>query len=366
MTATSSLVSFVSFEQGLAEDPFVLDPNIALWSCLQRNLVRAVRRAILVFVFTRSFLVLIGEIGVWSLHLPLMYFQLMSLFVENFVLLSTSSAFQIFLFRPNYTSIEEAAFDTENILWETMNCRRHQEETSTIEDLFMIEKRNPKELLQHKQQTNTMRNVELYEQKIYFLKQRMNHAIEKLSKVSGVDLSSESSDLLDDTFKFTNVHLICKFNRHVRKNLFTSFWTCFFEASTGVIDSFSLSLGVLNSISTRRHRIEEKKAIEMEKSLPKLLHFLMDQVSKYPLLLLDQNPHLSHLTIPSDAFESKLQYFFDSKVQFAARFFVMEETKRRIFLRLQLVKASLVAIGELVSISRKEDQQGNVQVSTVT
>ncbi|POM62121.1 hypothetical protein PHPALM_28756, partial [Phytophthora palmivora] len=123
-----AFVSFVMVEKSLAEDPFVLDPRAAFVRAMQRDMVRAVRRGVLVYIVGRMLSWLFASSseteleavdGFFSLHTSRVTFQVTTSVLENLAILSTASVFRILLFRASY-QVVGGAFGDSNNLWDSL------------------------------------------------------------------------------------------------------------------------------------------------------------------------------------------------------------------------------------------------------
>lgn len=353
-----SFVSFLAFEKSIGEDPFVLDPRAALQNGLQRDFVRAVRRGVIVWSVTSALLVLTqADESLFSLRFARAHFQITSSVVENFVWLTTASMFRILLFRANHKALEDASAD--GALWDFIDKRSKFNESFSVEDLFCTED------LAVSSQSSTPLN----EQYIVVLRKRVDSALNKISSRKVDDASSfafENVEALDTLFKYENLLLVTKFNREARKVVFASEprWRALFQSTTAALDAFTLSLQLLNAVPERKNQTsqDEKLAASLDKSFVNVLAFVLSRASANPLLLLDAFPHLANLRLSPSGFKSKIQYYFESRAQFAVRRFLIEEARRRVFLRSKVVFKAQELLCHLVSTSRAEDEQGIVQV----
>ncbi|KAF1320440.1 Dynein heavy chain, partial [Globisporangium splendens] len=351
----SGIVSFLSFmmlEKSIVDDPFVLDPRAALLNGLQRDFVRAVRRGVIVWSITRVLLVLgVSDVSLFSLQFARAYFQITSSVVENFVWFGTASVFRILLFRGNHKALENVAAD--GSLWDSLD-KSAQHGGVSIEDLFAGDLA-----------VDAQANTPLNEQYVVALRHRVDRALAQISsrKVKGSSFALENVEALDTLFKYGNLMLVSKFSRSARKVVFSSEkrWNLLFQSATAVIDSFTLSLQLLNTIPERKNQGDEKLVASLEKSFPNLVKFVLSKVDINPLLLLDEHPHLANVRISPSGFKNKIHYYIDSRAQLAVRRFLIEESRRRVFLRSKVVYASQELLCHLVSISRVEDSQGTVQ-----
>lgn len=356
-----SFVSLLAFEKSIGEDPFVLDPRVALQKGLQRDFVRAVRRGVIVWSVTRALLVLAQaeNESLFSLRFTRAYFQITSSVVENFVWLTAASIFRILLFRANHKALESSASD--GALWDFVHKRsKLNNESFSVEDLFCAEDLG----------LSTQSSTPMNEQYVVALRKRVDSALSKISTGKAThDASSfafENVEALDTLFKFENLLLVTKFNREARKVVFTSEprWRACFQSATAVVDAFTLSLQLLNAVPERKNQSQgdEKLVASLDKSFVNTLAFVLARTSANPLLLLDAFPHLANLRLSPMLFKSKIQYYFESRAQFAVRRFLIEEARRRVFLRSKVVFKAQELLCHLVSTSRAEDAQGIVQV----
>ncbi|CAH0477847.1 unnamed protein product [Peronospora belbahrii] len=359
-----SFVSFVMVEKSLGEDPFVLDPHAAFVKAMQRDVVRAVRRGVLVNVVGRVLCWLFSsseelgadtrEAGFLSLHASRTGFQLASSALENLATLSAASVFRILLFRATY-QIVDSGYGTNN-LWDSLVVVKVKD-GDVAGALFATE-------VIVVPQTSTP----LHEQYLQGLQKRMDAALKKISdKETGkAPADAEDVEILDSLFKFENLLVGCKFNTDARDLLFASRdrWNALFNSTTAVIDGFTLMLRLLDTLQDRKSSMVDSSptgALALEQSFATLLRFVNSQQNAHPLILLHQHPHLANLCISSDSVKSAIRYFVESKLQFAARRFLIEEARRRVFQRVKVVRAANSLLCHLVSVSRAEDKRGHVQ-----
>lgn len=352
-----SFVSFLAFEKSIGEDPFVLDPRAALQSGLQRDFVRAVRRGVIVWSVTHALLVLTqADESLFSLRFTRAYFQITSSVVENFVWLTTAAMFRILLFRANHKALDGSASD--GTLWDFIGKRSKFNESFSVEDLFCAE-----DLA-----VSSQNSAPLNEQYVVALRKRVDSALNKISSRKVDDASSfafENVEALDTLFKYENLLLVTKFNREARKVVFASEprWRTCFQSTTACLDAFTLSLQLLNAVPERKNQAQDEKlVVSLDKSFVNVLAFVLSRASANPLLLLDAFPHLANLRLSPAGFKSKIQYYLESRAQFAVRRFLIEEARRRVFLRSKVVFKAQELLCHLVSTSRAEDAQGIVQV----
>ncbi|KAG7391179.1 hypothetical protein PHYPSEUDO_005540 [Phytophthora pseudosyringae] len=360
-----AFVSFVLVETSLAEDPFVLDPRAAFVGAIQRDLVRAVRRGVLVYVVGRALSWLFGgssgveldeaELGFLSLHASRVTFQVTTSVLENLAILSAASVFRILLFRASYQVVGGAFGDTNN-LWDSLAGSKPKE-GDVASALFATEVA-----------ANPQNATPLDEQYLQGLHKRMDAAVKRITdkKTPKAPADAEDVEILDSLFKFENLLTGCKFDAAARETLFASRdrWNALLSSTTAVIDGFMLMLQLLNTLPDRKGSSGENSpsgALALEQSVAALLHFLSTQQDAHPLLLLQQYPHLANLRISSASVKSSIRFFVESKVQFAIRRFLMEEARRRVFQRAKVVRAAESLLCHLVSVSRAEDKQGYVQ-----
>ncbi|GLD91839.1 hypothetical protein PINS_up000372 [Pythium insidiosum] len=349
------VVSFTSFfwlERRLAEDPFVLDPRSVLEMAVLRSAVHALRRGVLVWFLARVLLVLTqsDSISVFSLRFHRAFFHVSTSAIESFVLLSCAAVFRILLFRANIKALEQSAHTGQ--LWDSAGSNQAGDAFANT-------------LFGEALAVDNGSTTPLGQQYINALKKRADGAKTQIAsrKVCGASLASEHVDCLEKLFKFDNVSVASKFNPSCRKQLFSSEdrWKSFVGASTAVIDSFALTLRLLNSIPERRNSGQEDQVAMLEKSVRNLAQFLILNAKTHPLLILDAHPHLSNLRISSNNFKSKIKYYFESRIQFAVRRFVMEEATHRVFAYAKAVNSCQRVLCHLVSVSRAEDASGNAQ-----
>ncbi|KAG3025469.1 hypothetical protein JG687_00001886 [Phytophthora cactorum] len=360
-----AFVSFVLVEKSLAEDPFVLDPRAAFVRAMQRDVVRAVRRGVLVYIVGRAWSWLFvgsSEVGLkatetafFSLHSSRVMFQITTSFLENLAILSAASVFRILLFRASH-QVVGGAFGETNNLWDSLASVKPKE-GDVVTALFATEAA-----------ANPQNTTPLNEQYLQGLHKRMDAAVKKISdkKTPKAPADAEDVEILDSLFKFENLLTGCKFDAAARETLFTSWdrWNALFSSTTAVVDGFTLMLQVLNTLPGRKGDAGDCSptgALALEQSVAALLRFLNSQHDAHPLLVLQQYPHLANLRISSSSVKSSIRFFVESKLQFAIRRFLMEEARRRVFQRAKVVRAAESLLCHLVSVSRAEDKQGYVQ-----
>ncbi|TMW60772.1 hypothetical protein Poli38472_000814 [Pythium oligandrum] len=350
-----SFVSFVWLQERLDVDPFVLDPRSVLETALLRDSIRALRRGGLVWILGRALLFVTqsDSVTIFGFRYHRALFQITSNTIESFALLSTASIFRILLFRANYKALENVT--SGGNLWDTLAAPRDGDQWF-VDSLFA-------EHLAISSQSITP----LSEQYIIALKTRMDHVVKTIAgkKVQGAPATFEHVACLEKLFKFTNLSVLTKFDVACRRSLYGSEkrWMSFVEVTTAVLDSFTLSMQLLNTVPERKNAGQEEEIAKLEKSLPNLVNFVLGNAHVHPLLLLDAHPHLSNLRISSSAIKSKVRYFVESRAQFAIRRFLIEEARRRVFVQAAVVQACQQVLCHLVSASRTEDVQGNVQHS---
>ncbi|RLN98064.1 hypothetical protein BBJ28_00008480 [Nothophytophthora sp. Chile5] len=356
---TGGLIAFVSIvmvEKSLGDDPFALDPRAAFQSALQRDVVRAMRRGVLVYVAGSMFCWILSgssssSIGtenepttdsLFVVHAARMAFQITSSVLENLAVLSSASVFRILLFRSSYAAVDGAFGDTGN-LWDSLAVTKPKE-GDVMGALFASD-------VAVAPQTSTP----LHEQYVQGLRKRVDAALKQIAsrKTPAAPADAEDVESLDSLFKFENLLLACKFDADARASLFASRqrWHALFRSTTAVVDGFTLLLQLLNTLSDRKSPTKTNNpatgALALEQSVPTLLRFLSARRDTHPLLLLDQYPHLANLRIAATSIKSRIQFFIDSKLQFAVRRFLVEEARRRVFQRAKVhtvpaVLASLV------------------------
>ncbi|KAE8883260.1 hypothetical protein PF005_g9508 [Phytophthora fragariae] len=360
-----TFVSFVVVETSLAQDPFVLDPRAAFVREMQRDVVRAVRRGVLVYIAGRALSWLFGgsselemqetEGSFLALHASRVTFQVTSSVLENLAILSSASVFRILLFRASY-QVLGGAFGDSNNLWDSLVAVKPKE-GDVASALFATDVA-----------ANPQNSTPLNEQYLQALHKRMDAAVRQISdkKTPKAPADAEDVETLDSLFKFENLLTGCKFDAAARESLFSSRdrWNALFSSTTAVVDGFTLMLQLLNTLSERKGSAGDSSptgALALEQSVGSLVRFLNSQQDAHPLLLLHQYPHLANLRISSASVKSALRFFVESKLQFAIRRFVMEEARRRVFQRAKVVRAAESLLCHLVSVSRAEDKQGYVQ-----
>jgi len=358
-----AFASFVQVEKSLGDDPFVLDPRAAFVRAMQRDVVRAVRRGVLVYVLGRVLSWLFGgdvvqetEARFFALHASRATFQVTSSVLENLTILSAASAFRILLFRASY-QVVGGAFGATNNLWDSLAASKAKER-DVAGALFATE-------VAVSPQTSTPLNQQYLEA----LHKRMDAALKQISdkKTPKAPADAEEVEVLNSLFQFENLLTGCKFDAAARESLFASRdrWDALFSSTTAVIDGFTLMLQLLNTLPDRKGAAGDNSptgALALEQSVTALVRFLNSQQDAHPLLLLQQYPHLANLRISSASVKSTVRFFVESKLQFAIRRFVVEEARRRVFQRAKVVRAAESLLCHLVSVSREEDKQGYVQV----
>ncbi|GMF35849.1 unnamed protein product [Phytophthora fragariaefolia] len=362
------LVSFVSFtlvETSLGQDPFVLDPRAAFVRAMQRDVVRAVRRGVLVYIVGRTLSWLFAgaseaggetEASFLTLHASRVMFQITSSVLENLAILSSASVFRILLFRASYQVLSGAFGDSHN-LWDSLAVVKPKE-GDVASALFATDVA-----------ANPQNSTPLNEQYLQGLHKRMNAVLKQISdkKTPKAPADAEDAEILDSLFKYENLLTGCKFDAVARESLFSSRdrWNALFRSTTAVVDAFTLMLQLLNTLPERKSSAGDNSAtgaLALEQSVASLVRFLNSQHDAHPLLLLHQYPHLANLRISSASVKSPIRFFVESKLQFAIRRFVVEEARRRVFQRAKVVRAAESLLCHLISASRAEDKQGYVQV----
>ncbi|KAL3673791.1 hypothetical protein V7S43_001483 [Phytophthora oleae] len=360
-----AFVSFVLVEKRLSEDPFVLDPRAAFVRAMQRDVVRAVRRGVLVYLVGRTFSWLFGadsdqeleaaEGGFFSLLSSRLAFQVTTSVLENLAILSAASVFRILLFRASY-QVVGGAFGETNNLWDSVAGVKPKE-GDVVSALFATD-------IAAKPQNATPLN----EQYLQNLHKRMDAALKQISdkETPKAPADAEDVELLDSLFKFENLLTGSKFDASARGTLFASRnrWDTLFRSTTAAVDGFTLMLQLLNTLPDRKGGSGDNSptgALALEQSVATLMSFLNSQQDAHPLLLLQQYPHLANLRISSASVKSSIRFFVESKLQFAIRRYLMEEARRRVFQRAKVVRAAESLLCHLVSVSRAEDKQGYVQ-----
>lgn len=328
-----TFLSWLAVETRLDQDPFVLDPRSSFVSALQRDVVRAVRRAVLVYTLTRVVLLVTGSsfsvsgvlAQLFTIDVSRMYFHVTTSVLENFVALSSASVFRILLFRPSYAIVSNAGTK----LWDVVDAQTKTR--SGVEALF-----------ESKVDVAVDGVAPLDEQYVTALQKRVDAAMQAIAarkvpvaRASQAFGSDKCVEDLNVFFALENLLLASKFSAANRKSLYASHkrWHSLFRASTAAIDSFTVSLRLLNTIPSRKNQnaAAVADAQALEQSVPQLFKFLIARADVDPLLLLEQNPHLSNLRISSAGFKSTIRYVVESRIQFAARRFLMQEAKRQVF-----------------------------------
>lgn len=363
------LVSFLSLmmvEKSLDEDPFVLDPRAAFVRAMERDMVRAVRRGVVVYVVGRVLSWFFTnnntmnsegiEVGFVSLYASRTAFQLTSSVLENLAILSVTSVFRILLFRVSYQIVDDA-FSNGNNLWHLLAVVKPKDGDITGT------------LLATEIAAIPQISTPMSEQYMQGLQKRMDAAFKKVSDKETLRAPADAEDveILDSLFKFENLLIACKFNADARESLYVSRdrWNALFNSTTAVVDGFTLMLQLLNTLQDRKVAEEDSSrtdALLLEQSFAALLRFLNSQQDAHPLILLHQYPHLANLHISSANVKSRIRFFVESKLQFATRRFLIEEARRRVFQRAKVVRVAESLLCHLVSVSRAEDKLGHVQV----
>ncbi|CAI5720581.1 unnamed protein product [Peronospora effusa] len=362
-----SFISFVMVEKSLSEDPFVLNPPAAFVRAMQRDVVRAARRGVMVYIVGRVLswlfahsnkmnIEVVTRAGFLSLHASTTAFQIMSSGLENLAILSAASVFRILLFRVNYRDVDGMFGDTNN-MWQSQAVVKAKDGDVTGA-LFATE-------VAAIPQTSKP----LSEQYLQGLQKRMDAALKKISDKETLKAPADAEDveILNSLFKFKNLLTGCKFNADARESLFASRerWNALFDSTTAVVDGFTLMLQLLNTLQDRESSVvgdsSATDALALEQSFGSLLRFLNSQQDAHPLILLHQYPHLANPHISSTSVKSPIRFFVESKLQFATRCFLIEEARRRVFQRAKVVRAAEALLCHLVSVSRSEDKLGHVQ-----
>ncbi|CAI5746546.1 unnamed protein product [Peronospora destructor] len=362
-----SFVSFVMVEQNLSENPFVLDPRAAFVRAMQRDVVRAARRGVVVYIvgrvlswlFSRSNKISIEEVtgaGFLSLHALTAVFQIMSSGLENLAKLSAASVFRLLLFRAIYHDVDGTSGGTNN-MWRSLAVVKAKD-GDVAGAIFATE-------VAATPQTSTP----LSEQYLEGLQKRIDAALKKISNKETLKAPADAEDveILDSLFKFENLLTGCKFNADARESLFASRdrWNALFNSTTAVVDGFTLMLQLVNTLQDRESLVvgdsSATDALVLEQSFGTLLRFLNSQQDTHPLVLLHQYPHLANPHISSTSVKSPIRFFVESKLQFATRRFLIEDARRRVFQRAKVVRAAKALLCHLVSVSRAEDKLGHVQ-----
>ncbi|TYZ60897.1 hypothetical protein PybrP1_007381 [[Pythium] brassicae (nom. inval.)] len=325
-----AFASLLGFEASVAEDPFVLDPRAALRTGLQRDVVRAVRRGALVWGATRALLVLAQarDEPLVSLRFARAFFQIATSAAESFAWLSTASMFRLQLFRARHSALERAAAD--GSLYDALSVR-----PAALAAGFSLE-----ELLAGGLAVDAQAGTPLSEQYVVALRTRVDGALtaiaaRKVGARESTSVALENAAALDALFQFSNLLLATQFDPGARRALFASetHWHALVERATSALDSFTLSLQLLNAVPERKNQGDEKLARALEQSVARTAGFVLARAGTNPLLLLDEHPHLANLRIPRAAVKSKVRYYVEARAQFAVRRFLVEEARRRVFLR---------------------------------
>ncbi|TDH64893.1 hypothetical protein CCR75_000247 [Bremia lactucae] len=360
-----AFISFMLFENSLVDDPFVLDPRAAFSRAMKRDIVRAIRRGVLVYVVGRVWSWLfssnieakltVPETWFFSLNVVRVSFQVTTSVLENFALLSATSVFRILLFRPSHQVVSAAILKTNN-LWDALATVKAKNEDGLDALFSTVIVANPQTTLA------------LHEQYVQGLRNRMDAAAKMISdkRTPKAPADAEDVQIIDSLFKFDNLLCGCKFNAAARGTLFVSRdrWNVLFSSTTAVVDEFTLMLQMLNSLPEKKGDADDNSPtgpLALEQSVAALHHFLNTQRDVHSLFLLQQYPHLANLRISTASVKSSIRFFVESKLQFAIRRNLMIEARRRVFDRVKVVNAAVSLLCHLVSASRSEDKQGFVQ-----
>lgn len=336
-----AFASLLGVEASVTEDPFVLDPRSALLTGLQRDAVRALRRGLLVYSATRALLVLTDDDEpLLSLQFTRASFVVAASAVESFAWLSTASMFRIQLFRANHQALATAAAD--GSLWDALSAPPTATATATAAG-FSIE-----QLLAGGLPVDAQAVTPLTDQYVVALRQRVDRALQTLAsrKMGTRDSASvafANVEALDTLFQFRNLQLVTTFDVSVRTALFASStrWHALVERTTAVVDSFTLSLQLLNAVPERKNQGDEKLVRTLEQSVAHTVGFVLARRGAHPLVVLDEHPHLANVRIPRSAVPSKVWYYVEARAQFAVRRFLVEEARRRVFLRSKVRRCRL-------------------------
>ncbi|KAG6610029.1 uncharacterized protein IUM83_00271 [Phytophthora cinnamomi] len=277
-----AFASFVAVETSLAQDPFVLDPRAAFVRAMQRDVVRAARRGVLVYVAGRALSWLFGsgdevkmqetESGFFALHASRVTFQITSSVLENLAILSAASVFRILLFRASY-QVLGGAFGDSNNLWDSLAVVKPKEGNVTTA-LFATEVA-----------ANPQISTPLNEQYLQGLHKRMSAAVRQISekKTPKAPADAEDVETLDSLFKFENLLTGCKFDAAARESLFTSRgrWNALFNSTTAVVDAFTLMVQLLNTLTERKGSAGDNSSTEdkqgyVQHTVPAVLSSLME------------------------------------------------------------------------------------------
>lgn len=355
-----SFVSLLAFEASVGDDPFVLDPRAALATSLQRDAVRAVRRGVVAWSVTHALLVLTqADESVFALGVARAFFHVSSGVSEHFVWLTTASMFRTLLFRATYGAVAAPAADGALVDALARPRRKVQTDNFAVDDLFASALR-----------VDAQSPTPLNEQFVAALRARMASARKQLTARASSPSSAALAhvEALDALFELTNVQLATKFDAAARHVVFASEprWRALLQRTTAVIDSFTLSLELLNAVPARKTEGDAKFAATLDQSIVATLRFVLARASTHALLLLNAFPHLANVRIARAGIKSPVRYFVEAHAQFALRRFVIDDARRRVFERTRVVFAAQELLCSFVSASRTEDKQGMVQVRPLT
>nr|CCA22905.1 conserved hypothetical protein [Albugo laibachii Nc14] len=179
--------------------------------------------------------------------------------------------------------------------------------------------------------------------------------------LNGIDF--QAPDHLEAALWINELKKISQFRSHWRQDLYvdSELWKSCFSITSGIVDSFTLSLKIYTDLYKYQRELEEEKAKEMGKSVLALIRFIMHQSKVHPLFLLDRHPHLATLRVTPCQSVSKLRGFVDYHLQLAIRACILQQAKESIFLSTEDVLQTQYTLGSFILQSRKQDTQGNVK-----
>ncbi|CCI45030.1 unnamed protein product [Albugo candida] len=173
----------------------------------------------------------------------------------------------------------------------------------------------------------------------------------------------QALDNLEASVWINEVKKISQFRSHWRKDLYldSESWNACFSITTGILDSFTLSLQTYTDLFRQHGEDEDEKSKELEKSVAALIRFMNHQSNIHPLILLDRNPHLANLRIASCQTVSKLRGFVNYHLQFAIRACLLHQARDSVFFNIEEVLQTQYTLGSLLIKSRREDTQGSAK-----
>lgn len=155
----------------------------------------------------------------------------------------------------------------------------------------------------------------------------------------------QALDNLEASVWINEVKKISQFRSHWRKDLYldSESWNACFSITTGILDSFTLSLQTYTDLFRQHGEDEDEKSKELEKSVAALIRFMNHQSNIHPLILLDRNPHLANLRIASCQTVSKLRGFVNYHLQFAIRACLLHQARDSVFFNIEVRARPVVA-----------------------